>query len=108
MTESLRLFVIENDDDTALLLRRHLERAGHTVTRCRTAADALIVLGHTSFDLVVLDLKLDDGRGLDLLEALSREGIAVPIIVVTGKGDDSWSCASSTRAPWTTSSRTPP
>lgn len=88
MTESLRLFVIENDDDTALLLRRHLERAGHTVTRCRTAADALIVLGHTAFDLVLLDLKLDDGRGLELLEALAREGIAVPIIVVTGKGDE--------------------
>ena len=88
MTECLRLFVIENDDDTALLLRRHLERAGHTVTRCRTAADALIVLGHTAFDLVLLDLKLDDGRGLELLDALAREDIAVPIIVVTGKGDE--------------------
>jgi PAS domain S-box-containing protein len=88
MTECLRLFVIENDDDTALLLRRHLERAGHSVTRCRTAADALIVLGHTAFDLVLLDLKLDDGRGLELLDALAREGIAVPIMVVTGKGDE--------------------
>jgi two-component system cell cycle sensor histidine kinase/response regulator CckA len=88
MTESLRLFVIENDDDTALLIRRHLERAGHAVTRCRTAADALIVLGHAAFDLVLLGRRLDDGEGLDLLSTLAREGISVPVIVVTGKGDE--------------------
>jgi len=80
--------MIENDDDTALLIRRHLERAGHTVTRCRSAADALIVLGHSTFDLVLLDHKLDDGLGLDLLVTLAREGISVPIVIVTGKGDE--------------------
>ena len=47
MTEALRLFLIEDDDDIALLIRKSLERAGHQVTRCRTAADALIVLGQT-------------------------------------------------------------
>jgi len=40
-TESLRLFVVEDDDDIALLVRKSLERAGHHVTRCRTGADAL-------------------------------------------------------------------
>ena len=63
MTDSLRLFLIEDDDDIALLIRSSLERAGHHVTRCRTAADALIVLGHTTFDLVLLDQKLPDMDG---------------------------------------------
>jgi PAS domain S-box-containing protein len=89
MAEALRLFVIENDDDTALLIRRHLERAGHTVTRCRAAHDALIVLGHTSFDLVLLDHRLEDGTtGLDLLDTLAREGISVPVLMVTGQGNE--------------------
>jgi ActR/RegA family two-component response regulator len=44
MNEKLELFLIEDDDDIALLMRRALERAGHRVTRCRTAAYALIVL----------------------------------------------------------------
>jgi PAS domain S-box-containing protein len=83
MTEALRLFVIENDDDTALLIRRHLERAGHTVTCCRSGADALIVLGHTPFDLVLLDQGLPDMLGLDLLQILGREGICVPVLMVT-------------------------
>lgn len=83
MSEALRLFVIEDDDDTALLIRRYLERAGHDVTRCHTAADALIVLGHTTFDLVLIDQFLPDMDGVELLHALGREGIAAPILIVT-------------------------
>jgi PAS domain S-box-containing protein len=88
MTDPLRLFLIEDNEDHALLIRRTLERAGHHVTHCRTAADALIVLGQNTFDLVLLDRELLDMDGLDLLHALAREGVAVPVLVVTGKGDE--------------------
>jgi PAS domain S-box-containing protein len=102
MADTLRLFLVEDDDDVALLIRRTLERAGHQVASCRTAADALIVLGHSQdeagrqsghpnherFDLVLLDHRLPDMAGLELLQALVREGIAVPCIVVTAHGDE--------------------
>jgi PAS domain S-box-containing protein len=88
MTEPLRLFLVENDDDFALLIRKSLERVGHHVTCCRTAADALIILAQHSFDLVLLDQFLDDLNGLDLLHALAREGIAVPVLMVTVEGND--------------------
>ena len=88
MTEQLRLFLIEDDDAIALLIRKHLERAHHQVTCCRTGADALIVLGQTAFDLVLLDQELPDMRGLDLLHNLAREGVAVPVLMVTGAGDE--------------------
>ena len=88
MTESLRLFVVEDDDDIALLIRKSLERGGHQVTRCRTGADALTVLGHTAFDLVLLDQKLPDLSGADLLRALARENISVPTLMVTAHGDE--------------------
>jgi two-component system cell cycle sensor histidine kinase/response regulator CckA len=88
MSEVLRLFLVEDDDDIALLMRKALQRAGHHVTRCRTAADALIVLGHSSFDLVLLDQRLPDMSGLDLLQALGSEGITTPVLMVTGYGDE--------------------
>src|SRR4051812_10460999 len=88
MAESLRLFLIEDNDEMALVIRRHLERAGHRVTCCHTAADALIVLGQSAFDLVLLDHNLPDMSGLDLLVRLAREGIAVPVLVVTAYGDE--------------------
>src|SRR5215831_1134703 len=85
--EQLNLFLIEDDDDVALLMRRCLERAGHRVTSCRTAADALIVLGQAAFDLALLDQVLPDMTGIDLLQALARENISVPILMVTARGD---------------------
>src|SRR5579883_2581065 len=87
MSESLRLFVIEDDPDSALLIRRHLERAGHTVTPCRSGADGLIVLSQTASDLVVLSARLPDMSGLDFLHNLAREGISVPVLIVTQDQD---------------------
>jgi PAS domain S-box-containing protein len=88
MTESLRLFVVEDDDDIALLIRKALQGAGHQVTRCRSGVDALTVLGHTTFDLVLLDQRLPDLPGIELLQALAREHITVPILMVTAHGDE--------------------
>jgi PAS domain S-box-containing protein len=88
VSDALRLFLVEDDDDIALLVRKHLERAGHEVIRCRSAAAALTVLGHQAFDLVLLDQKLPDMPGIDLLQALAREGIVAPALMVTGYGDE--------------------
>jgi len=88
MAESLQLFLVEDDDDFSYLMRKSLERAGHQVTVCHSGADALIVLGHSHFDLVLLDQKLPDMSGLDLLQALHREGVATPVLMVTGFGDE--------------------
>lgn len=88
MSEPLRLFLVEDDDDIAFLMRKSLERAGHTVTVCHAGADALIVLGHSQFDLVLLDQQLPDMSGTDLLEGLTREGIVTPVLMVTGVGDE--------------------
>ncbi|MBM4069617.1 MAG: response regulator [Planctomycetes bacterium] len=88
MSESLQLFLIEDEDDYSYLMRKGLERAGHVVTVCRTAADALIVLGHKTFSLVILDQRLPDMDGLDLLQSLNREGITTPVLMVTGHGDE--------------------
>jgi PAS domain S-box-containing protein len=97
MTERLQLFLIEDDDTLAELISKRLERAGHTVTRCRTAADALIVLSHGAFDLVLLSQRLPDMGGLALLNVLSREGISVPCILLTVIGEEA-SSAESMRA----------
>ena len=88
MSDALRLFLIEDDPDMALLIRKSLERVHHQVTSCRTGDDALIVLGHTAFDLVILDNFLPDMSGLDLLRTLAREGVTVPVLIITGLGDE--------------------
>jgi PAS domain S-box-containing protein len=88
MTDPLRLFLVADDDDVALLIRKTLERVGHQVSRCRTAADALIVLAQSTFDLVLVEQALPDASGLDLLNALGREGVAAPAVIVAAGGDE--------------------
>lgn len=88
MPSQYQLFLIEDDEDIALLIQRSLERAGHQLTRCRTAADALIVLSHGKFDLVILDQVLPDMSGLELLKRLSQENVTVPVLMVTAHGDE--------------------
>ena len=88
MSEALQLFLVEDEEDFAYLMRKSLERAGHQVTVCRTGADALIVLRQQPFSLVVLDERLPDMRGLDLLRTLNNEGNSTPVLMVTGFGDE--------------------
>jgi two-component system cell cycle sensor histidine kinase/response regulator CckA len=87
MNATLRLFAIEDDPESALLIRRHLERAGHRVTPCRDGADALLVLGHTDFDLVILSGRLSDMTAVDFLNRLADERIAVPVLIATADKD---------------------
>src|SRR5437879_7674946 len=88
MSESLRLFVVEDNDDIAFVTRLCLERAGHQVTVCHAGADALIVLSHASFDLVLLDYILEDMRGSELLQRLRHEGNHTPVLMITAYGDE--------------------
>jgi two-component system, cell cycle sensor histidine kinase and response regulator CckA len=87
MNDGLQLLLVEDDDDIALLIRKALEGAGHHMTRSRTGADALVQLKQGPFDLALLDHYLPDMAGTDLLQALARERIATPTLMVTAFGD---------------------
>ena len=88
MAQSLRLLLVEDDEEMALLMQRRLERAGHQVTRCARADDALQVLAVSTFDLISLDMSLPGGDGLQLLQSLRRAGINTPVIMVTVSDDE--------------------
>jgi PAS domain S-box-containing protein len=93
MAEALDLFLVEDEENVAFIIRDCLERAGHHVTVCRSGADALFVLSHRQFHLVLLDYLLEsendpEMNGLDLLRALHREGIDTPVLIVTARGGE--------------------
>jgi PAS domain S-box-containing protein len=88
MAEPLKLFLVEDDEAVAFVVRKHLERAGFEVAGCRTGTDAQIVLGSKPFDVILLDYKLPDMFGLDLIQALAREGNTTPVVLLTGVGSE--------------------
>ncbi|WP_329113415.1 response regulator transcription factor [Streptomyces sp. NBC_01465] len=82
-----RIVLIEDDADLAAMCRAFLERDAFQVTWAHDARTGhAAVLGHPT-DLLVLDLGLPDGSGLDLLRALRRTS-GIPVIIVTGWGEE--------------------
>ncbi len=81
--------ILVADDDTALRrsLAEMLEADGaFVVSEAATAAEAatLATGRDVPFDLLLLDVALPDGDGRDLCERLRRQGVRVPIVMLTG------------------------
>ena len=71
------ILVVEDERDIRDLLRRYLERAGHSVLTSGTGAEALRLLEDGSTDLVLLDLGLPDVDGFDVLRLATTLGVSV-------------------------------
>jgi two-component system alkaline phosphatase synthesis response regulator PhoP len=78
------VLVVEDDRELRELVRRYLERAGHTVHTTGSGAEALGLLATGGIDLVVLDLGLPDVDGLEVLAA-AREQREIPVVVLTAR-----------------------
>src|SRR5712692_3908036 len=77
------ILIVEDDADLGFLLQEVLKREGHRVEIAETGAAALARLQRGTYDLVLLDLRLPDGDGLELLPRYQELAPDVPIIVMT-------------------------
>ncbi len=83
-----RILVIEDERDLALGLRINLEVEGHDVTLAHTGRDGIVEARKASPDLIILDLMLPDTDGYSVLQTLRGEGIGVPVIILTARGEE--------------------
>ncbi|RYX93641.1 MAG: response regulator [Comamonadaceae bacterium] len=79
----LRLLLVEDNPDSADVLRMGLQAYGYAVTLASSRAGALAAGRQADFDVVVTDLGLPDGSGLDIGRALSPR---CPVIALSGYG----------------------
>ena len=82
----MRLLLAEDERALGELVRGNLSRPGITVDRCGTLDETRAALATSSYALLLLDLRMPDGDGLDLLRELRRNGDPVPVIVTTARG----------------------
>jgi CheY-like chemotaxis protein len=81
----LRLLVIEDHEPTLAVLKRLLCRHGHDVLTACTVKDALLLATTHPFDLVISDIGLPDGNGIDLMRQLTKD-YGLRGIALTGYG----------------------
>jgi DNA-binding NtrC family response regulator len=88
MTPQPEILVVDDDEGLCLLISDVLRLEGYAVSIARSGQSALAVLRGRRPALMILDLKLPDIGGHQLLEQLRGEGLETPFIVVTGQGDE--------------------
>lgn len=82
-----RLLIIEDDATFSLMLRTWLEKKGFDVAVVSTLLQSKKILSKGVFDLVLCDLRLPDGEGVEVLEWMHQQGCALPLIMMTHYAD---------------------
>ena len=82
------VLLVEDHETTRITLAGIIEREGCRVSAVPSAAAAREKLRDEEFDLVITDLRLPDGDGMELLDETKRLSAGSPVIIITGHGSE--------------------
>lgn len=83
-----KIFLLEDDAYLRDGLSEMLSGQGYTVTATETISQARGIIASGVFDLIILDVMLPDGSGLDLCASLRASGVTSPILFLTACDDE--------------------
>lgn len=87
---SQKILIIEDEPDIRKTLEYNISREGYNVVSASSLLEAKSQIESDSFSLILLDLMLPDGSGLDLCREIKsdKEKSSIPIIILTAKDDE--------------------
>jgi len=80
------VLVVDDEENLRKLLARVVELEGYSVTQAASVKEALKMLQHDLFQVVISDVKLPDGNGIDLTARIKKEYPGMEVIVLTAYG----------------------
>ncbi len=81
----MKIFLLEDDIAIGTALLSALQDEGHEVLWCRLASKVVGRVQAEYFDVLLLDLGLPDGDGVEILTALREAGLSLPVLVITAR-----------------------
>jgi two-component system nitrogen regulation response regulator NtrX len=81
-----RILIVDDEENIGRSLRLILEREGYAVSFCRSIAECRAHPDTPRTDLFLLDVRLPDGNGIDLLRELRAGGDGAPAVMISGHG----------------------
>src|SRR5690606_35381004 len=81
------ILLVEDDTTFSAILEGFLKRNGHESVIKYTVKSAVEALRRDRFDLILLDYRLSDGTGQDVLDAMRTNKIQVPVVIMTSFND---------------------
>ncbi|ASW03116.1 response regulator transcription factor [Paraburkholderia aromaticivorans] len=79
----MRVLLVEDDPLLGQAVRDQITRDGHSTDYVTTLGDARRYVQAANYDLILLDLLLPDGKGIDFLRELRVSGSSVPVVILT-------------------------
>jgi DNA-binding NtrC family response regulator len=84
---SKQILIVDDERNVRFSYRVTLELEGFTVFEAEDAAKALALFATHSFDLAILDMRMPEMDGLDLLAEMRHRGVSTPVVIITAYGD---------------------
>ncbi len=79
----MRILLVEDSVSLGECVREQIAEDGHAVDWMQTLAHAKTCVASTKYDLILLDLMLPDGKGINFLKSLRKSGDSTAVIILT-------------------------
>ena len=86
--EKNRLLLVDDEVGYVEVLAKRLTHRGFDVTTASSGAEGIRALRNWEFDLAVVDLKMEDMDGIEVLKVLKKMDPALQVIILTGHGSE--------------------
>lgn len=87
-TQAPQLLIVDDDEEIRQLLSRYMRDQGFRIQLASSCAEVVASIATSRIDLIVLDVMLPDGSGLDLCRDLRAARSSIPIILLTALQED--------------------
>jgi two-component system alkaline phosphatase synthesis response regulator PhoP len=87
MRERARILVVDDETHLAAGISENLEAEGYATDVAHDGAEGLEKIRANDYDLVLLDVMMPKLNGLEVCEAIRRDGLTTPVMFLTVKGD---------------------
>ena len=82
----IRLLLVDDEEGYVNVLANRLTKRNFRVTKAYSGGDAIRAVRGEDFDVAILDLKMEDMDGIEVLRIFNRMGLSMKIIMLTGHG----------------------
>jgi two-component system response regulator HydG len=83
----INVLLVEDDTTFSAIIENFLKKNGYQVDPYFSISTSLVAIKKNKYNLVLLDYRLGDGNGLEVLDFLQAQGIRVPVIIMTSFSD---------------------
>ncbi|CCH47930.1 response regulator [Pseudodesulfovibrio piezophilus] len=85
---SIRVLIVDDEIGFTEVLHKRLAKRGLTVTSATSGSQAIRTLRLHDFDVAILDLKMEDMDGIEVLQIFKKMVPEMPVIMLTGHGSE--------------------